>query len=187
MPFSTDSFADHERGGGLVLPFGAHQPRLGEGIFLAPQSTVIGNVVLGNRVSIWFGTVVRGDIAPIQIGDDSNIQDNSVVHVGDLFPCIVGSKVVVGHRAILHGCRIADATLIGMGATLLNGVTVGERSIIAAGALLTERMIIPPDSLVVGMPAKIIKTLDPSKAELTIQLADKYARVAGEYLQMLNR
>lgn len=172
-------------GGGLVLPFRGATPELGEGAFIAPGATAIGRVKLGRRASLWFGTVARGDIAPIEIGEDTNIQDLTLMHVGDKFPCIVGARCVVGHRAILHGCRIEDEVLIGMGAILLNGSVIGAGSVVAAGALIPEGKVIPPRSVVMGAPGKIVKEAADEQVKSTLHFAEKYAKLAGEYLESL--
>lgn len=165
-----------------MIPFRGSTPQVGQGVLLAPTSALIGSVTLGNRVGIWFGSVLRGDIAPIQVGDETNIQDLSLLHVGDQFPCFVGRRCVVGHRAILHGCRVEDDVLVGMGATLLNGAVVGAGSIIAAGSLVTEGAVIPPGSLLMGTPGKIVRQVKPEQLAATRHLAEKYAKLAGEYL-----
>ena len=121
---------------------------------------MLGDVTLGRDSSIWYNTVVRGDMAPIAIGEQTNIQDLSMVHVDEDLPCHIGSRVGVGHRAILHGCTVEDDCLIGMGAILLNHVRVGTGSVIGAGALLPEGMEVPPDSVVLGVPAKIVRPVD---------------------------
>lgn len=172
-------------GGGIIMPFRGSAPALGEGVFIAPNAVVIGRAMLGARVSIWFHTVVRADIAPITIGDDTNIQDHTVMHVGDQFPCVVGNRCVIGHRAILHGCTIEDEVMIGMGAILLNGCKIGTGSVVAAGALVPEGKVIPPGSLVMGAPGKVVREVKPAELETTRHLSGKYARVAGEYLEML--
>jgi len=128
--------------------------------FIAPGAVVIGDVTLGRDSSIWYNTVVRGDMAPIAIGEQTNIQDLSMVHVDEDLPCHIGSRVGVGHRAILHGCTVEDDCLIGMGAILLNHVRVGTGSVIGAGTLLPEGMEVPPDSVVLGVPAKIVRPVD---------------------------
>ena len=128
--------------------------------FIAPGAVVLGDVTLGRDSSIWYNTVVRGDMAPIAIGEQTNIQDLSMVHVDEDLPCHIGSRVGVGHRAILHGCTVEDDCLIGMGAILLNHVRVGTGSVIGAGALLPEGMEVPPDSVVLGVPAKIVRPVD---------------------------
>src|SRR5512140_1477525 len=125
-------------------------PEIADGVWVAPGATLVGNVRLGKEVSFWYGSVARGDIAPIRVGDRSNIQDGTVMHVGDDSPCIVGCDVVVGHRVVLHGCRVEDACLIGMQATLLDDCVIGEGSIVGAGSLVTQRTVIPPHSLVLG-------------------------------------
>lgn len=133
--------------------------------FIAPTAAVMGDVTVGENASLWYHTVVRGDMAPIIIGSDSNIQDGTIVHVDEEAPCTVGQRVAVGHRVILHGCTVADDCLIGMGSVLLNGVTVGAGSVIAAGAVIPEGMQIPPKSLVMGVPGRIIRAVDPALAE----------------------
>jgi carbonic anhydrase/acetyltransferase-like protein (isoleucine patch superfamily) len=133
--------------------------------FIAPTAAVMGDVTVGENASLWYHTVVRGDMAPIIIGSDSNIQDGTIVHVDEEVPCTVGQRVAVGHRVILHGCTVADDCLIGMGSVLLNGVTVGAGSVIAAGAVIPEGMQIPPKSLVMGVPGRIIRAVDPELAE----------------------
>lgn len=121
---------------------------------------VLGEVWLGRDASIWYHTVIRGDTAPITVGDESNIQDLSMLHADEGFPCTIGRRVGVGHRAILHGCTVEDECLIGMGAILLNGVTVGRGSVIGAGALLPEGLNVPPGSLVMGLPARVVRPVD---------------------------
>lgn len=133
--------------------------------FIAPTAAVMGDVTVGENASLWYHTVIRGDMAPIIIGSDSNIQDGSIVHVDEEVPCTVGQRVAVGHRVILHGCAVADDCLIGMGSVLLNGVTVGAGSVIAAGAVIPEGMQIPPNSLVMGVPGRIIRAVDAALAE----------------------
>lgn len=176
---------DAGRGGGTVLAYEGFYPEFDDRVFLAPTSTVIGRARLGANASVWFNSVVRADINAIEIGEDSNIQDNSVLHVADDHPCIIGDRVVVGHRAILHGCKVGDECLIGMGAIVLNGAEIGEGSIIAAGALVTERTKIPPRSVVMGTPGKVIKPVTDEQLEMTIHTAKKYARIAANYLREL--
>lgn len=134
-------------------------PNLDSKTFVADGAKIIGDVTMKEFSSVWFNAVVRGDVNRIEIGRYSNIQDNSVVHVGDDFPTIIGDFVTVGHNAILHGCTVEDHCLIGMGATVLNGAVVGKGSIVAAGALVREKQVIPPHSLVVGVPGKVVKSV----------------------------
>ncbi len=183
---SEASHIDTTRGGGLVMGFRGARPRFGAGVFLAPTSVVIGEATLGDRVGIWFGSIVRADIKRIEIGADTNIQDLSVLHVADDHPCIIGERVVVGHRAILHGCTVGDEVLIGMGAVVLNGARIGEGSIIAAGTLVTEGKVIPPRSLVMGSPGRIVREVTPEQIESDIvHFAHKYARMGAEYIEQL--
>jgi len=128
--------------------------------FILQGAVVAGNVSLGKESSIWYNTVVRGDMAPVRIGDQTNIQDLSIVHVDEGMPCIIGHRVSVGHHAILHGCTVEDECLIGMGAILLNGVHLGTGSVVGAGAVLPEGNKIPPGSLVIGVPARIVRPVD---------------------------
>lgn len=128
--------------------------------FVAPGAVVIGDVRLGPGSSVWYHCVVRGDTEHIRVGESSNIQDLSILHADPGFPCLVGRRVTVGHRAILHGCVVEDDCLVGMGAILLNGVRLGAGSVVGAGALLTEGMIVPPGSLVVGMPGRVVRAVD---------------------------
>jgi len=132
--------------------------------FLAPTAVIMGDVAIGAESSVWYTAVVRGDMAPIRIGSQTNLQDGTVVHVDEGVPCIIGDRVGVGHRVILHGCTVEDDCLIGMGSILLNGVVVGRGSLVAAGALLAEGMKVPPGSLVMGMPGRVIR---PVTAELS--------------------
>jgi carbonic anhydrase/acetyltransferase-like protein (isoleucine patch superfamily) len=135
-------------------------PRIHSSAFIARSADVMGDVVIGEDSSVWYTAVLRGDMAPIRIGDRTNLQDGTIVHVDDGVPCRIGSRVGVGHRAILHGCTVEDDCLIGMGSILLNGVVVGRGSVVAAGALLTEGMVVPPGSLVMGVPGKVVRPVD---------------------------
>jgi carbonic anhydrase/acetyltransferase-like protein (isoleucine patch superfamily) len=140
-------------------------PRIDPTAFIAPTAVVMGDVTLGPRSSVWYASVIRGDMAPIVIGADSNIQDGSVVHVDEGVPCTVGARVGVGHRVILHGCTVEDDSLVGMGSVLLNNVTIGRGSVVAAGAVIPEGMTVPPGSLVMGVPGRIVRPVDPGLAE----------------------
>jgi carbonic anhydrase/acetyltransferase-like protein (isoleucine patch superfamily) len=124
--------------------------------FIAPSAIVLGDVTIGEDSSVWYTSVLRGDMAPIQIGSQTNLQDGTIAHVDDDLPCIIGNRVGVGHRVILHGCTVEDDCLIGMGSILLNGSVVGQGSLIAAGAVVPEGLQVPPGSLVMGVPGKVI-------------------------------
>lgn len=143
----------------MTREFEGVQPALDPKTFIAEGARVIGKVTMKEFSSVWFNTVVRGDVNRIEIGRYSNVQDNSVVHVADKYPTLIGDFVTVGHNAVLHGCTVEDHCLIGMGAIVLNGAVVGKGSIVAAGALVKENQVIPPHSLVVGVPGKIVKTV----------------------------
>ena len=151
-------------------------------LFVAGNVTIIGNITFGNQVGIWFGAVIRADKDRITIGDRSNIQDNCVIHTSKGFPVNIGNDVSVGHGAILHGCAIHDRVLIGMGAIVLNGAKVGEGSIIGAGAVITEGKEIPPKSVVIGVPGKIVKQTDAAQQQHILNNADSYVKLAMEYV-----
>lgn len=142
-----------------MIEFENKMPEVHAKTFIAEGARVIGKVTMKEFSSVWFNSVVRGDVNRIEIGKYSNIQDNSVVHVADEYPAIIGDFVTVGHNCVLHACTIEEHCLIGMGAVILNGAVIGKGSIIAAGAVVRERQIVPPHSLVVGLPAKVIKSI----------------------------
>lgn len=148
--------------------------------FIAPGAVVLGDVSLGRESSVWYNAVLRGDNAAITIGDQTNIQDLTVVHVDEGVPCTIGNRVGVGHRAILHGCTVEDGTLVGMGAILLNNVRVGSGSVIGAGAVLPEGMEVPPGSLVVGVPGRVVREVDE-------ELSERAARNWAHYVQQAKR
>jgi len=136
-------------------------PSLPEAFYwIAPSATLIGRIVINEGVGIWFGSVLRGDNEPIAIGRDTNIQENCVMHTDPGYPLTIGDGCTIGHKAMLHGCKIGNNSLIGMGATVLNGAVIGDNCLVGAGALVPEGKIIPDNSLVVGMPGKVIRTLD---------------------------
>jgi gamma-carbonic anhydrase len=153
-------------------------PDVARAQWIAPNATVVGDVTLGTQSSVFYGAVLRGDIARIVIGDGSNIQDNVVVHLADDLDAIVGSWCTIGHAAIVHACTIEDECLIGMGATVLDGARIGARSIIGAGAVVTQRMIVPPGSMVLGTPAKVVRTLSEEEQRALRGWAEKYVEVA---------
>jgi len=156
-------------------------PSTTETTFVAPTAALVGDVRLAAEVSIWFGCVLRGDVNTIEVRERSNLQDGTVVHLGDNDGTFVAEEVVVGHRAVLHGCRIGGGTLIGIQSTILDGATVGEGSVVAAGALVTAGTAIPPRSLVVGVPGKVIRTLTATDEQSHRALAAKYTRLAFNY------
>lgn len=149
--------------------------------FIHPAAVVLGEVTLGRRVSVWPTAVVRGDTAFIQIGDESNVQDGSVVHVDHGVPTSIGRRVAIGHRAIVHGATIEDGCLIAMGAILLNHVHVGAGSIVGAGAVCPEGMQIPPNSLVLGVPARCIRETTDAERERIARTVESYLALQDDY------
>ncbi|HOG63942.1 MAG TPA: gamma carbonic anhydrase family protein [Spirochaetota bacterium] len=145
--------------------FGNFFPKVDPSVYIAPGARIVGDVTLGENTSIWWNTVLRADLAPIIVGPRSNIQDNATLHVGRNQACILGTDVLVGHGAICHACTIDDGALIGMGAIILSGVTIGHHALIAAGSLVSERTEIPPQTLWAGNPARCIKSLGPGMLE----------------------
>src|SRR6476646_11541821 len=135
------------------------KPKLGKGVYIARGAAVLGDVKLGDYSSVWYNAVLRGDINRIVVGHHTNIQDNAVLHLADDFACIIGNYVTVGHSAIVHACKVGDEVLVGMGAVILDGAVVGKQSIIGAKALVTQGAKIPPGSLVLGAPAKVVRKL----------------------------
>ncbi|HYM81671.1 MAG TPA: gamma carbonic anhydrase family protein, partial [Candidatus Limnocylindria bacterium] len=156
--------------------------RLDPTAFVAPGAVVVGDVTMGARASVWFQSVLRGDSAPITIGEHSNVQDLSVVHCDEGLPAVIGRRVTIGHRTIVHGCVIEDDCLIGMGAILLSGARIGAGTLIGAGALVREAQVIPPGSLAVGAPARVVGPVTDSHREAIRNGAAHYADLARDYL-----
>jgi gamma-carbonic anhydrase len=153
-------------------------PRIDDTVYIASGAVVVGAVTIAAQSSVWHNCVLRGDINSIEIGESSNIQDGSVIHLADGYCVKVGNYVTVGHMAMIHACTIADECLIGMHATILDGSVIGEQSIIGAGSLVTKNTEIPPGSLVVGSPAKIVRPLSQQERDTIKHWADKYVIVA---------
>jgi carbonic anhydrase/acetyltransferase-like protein (isoleucine patch superfamily) len=166
----------------MILTYGGHTPRVAGSAFIADSADIIGDVEIGENASIWFQSVLRGDIEPIRVGANSNIQDGTVVHTMMGARTTVGDWVTVGHRAVLHGCTIENHCLIGMGAILLNNVRVGEGSIVAAGALVLENTVIPPHSLYLGVPARFQRQLAESDRVFIDMHATHYLQYKENYL-----
>jgi gamma-carbonic anhydrase len=168
---------------GTIRTFRGKTPQLGEGVFVAENAAIIGDVVIGAESSIWYGTQVRGDVMPIRVGARTSIQDNSVVHVtSDFSGTEIGSDCTIGHNAIIHACTVEDFCLIGMGSILLDGCRIGTGSLIGAGALVTPGTIIPPGSLVLGSPARVKRSLDEQEREQISKGAKHYVELARAYL-----
>jgi carbonic anhydrase/acetyltransferase-like protein (isoleucine patch superfamily) len=150
------------------------KPKLGKNVFIASTGVVIGDVTLGAHSSVWYGAVLRGDINRIVVGHHSNIQDNAVLHLADKFACVLGNWVTVGHSAVVHACKVGDECLVGMSAVILDGAVIGKQSIIGAKALVTQGTKIPPGSLVLGAPAKVVRQLTKEERAGLKWWAQKY-------------
>lgn len=167
----------------MLRPYRGQLPRVHPSAFIDDSAQVIGDVEIGEDSSVWMCVVIRGDVNRIRIGRRSNIQDGTIVHVmKDTHPTVIGDDVTVGHAAVVHGCTIEDRCLIGMGAILLNGVTVGTGSIVAAGTLLPEGMRVPPRSLVMGAPGKVRRTLSDADLDEIQMYADRYVAYRLDYM-----
>ena len=174
----------------MILKFKSWTPKLEKGAWIAEGASVIGRVTMGEDSAVWFGCVVRGDVHHITIGDRSNIQDLSMVHVthhkladeSDGNPTIIGNDVTVGHRVMLHGCTIEDACLIGMSATILDGAVIGRESIVGAGSLVTKNKVFPPRSLIMGSPAKVVRELNDDEVAELYASASRYVSFKNEYI-----
>lgn len=163
-----------------------NEPRLEEGAWVAPSASLIGDVRLGKRASVWFGAVIRADNTPIILGAGTNFQDGAIGHSDPGAPLIVGERVTVGHQAILHGCTIEDEALVGMGARILNGALIGTQCIVGAGALVTEGKRFEPRSLIVGSPARAVRSLSDEQVAMLRLSAAHYADKAGHYAANLH-
>jgi len=158
----------------MIHAIGPKSPHIDDSVFIAWNAEIAGDVRIGSGASIWFSASVRGDIAPIEIGEASNIQDGAVVHVDTDMPCRIGKRVTVGHGAILHSCLIGDGALIGMGAIVLNGAEIGPGCIVGAGALVTQGKKFPPRTLIIGSPAKAMRELTDEEAAGNLRNAEHY-------------
>ena len=171
-PFMDDVVARLEK-------FLRKKPVLGQGVYIASGAVVVGDVTLGEYSSVWYNAVLRGDINRIVVGHHTNVQDNAVLHLADDYPCEVGSYVTVGHSAIVHACIVGDESLIGMGATILDGAVIGAQCLIGANALVTQGTQIPDGSLVLGSPAKVVRTLTSEERSSLKLWAEKYVHYAA--------
>ena len=164
---------------------GSLQPQIGREVWIAPNAAVIGDARLGDRVSIWFNTVLRGDNDPIFIGEESNVQDGCVLHTDVGFPLEIGRRVTVGHQVVLHGCAVGEGSLIGMGAILLNRAKIGKWSIVGAHSLIPEGKIFPDRSLIVGSPGKVVRELSDAEIVRLEQSAAHYVENARRFREQL--
>lgn len=165
-----------------LLPFLDHHPRLGADVFVADTARVIGDVHLGDACSVWYGTVIRGDVHHIRVGARTNVQDLTMIHVtSKRWPTIIGDDVTIGHRAVLHGCTLHDRVLVGMGAVVMDGAEVGEEAMVGAGALVTPGTKIAPRTLALGSPARPARPLTDAEIAWLRQSAAHYAELAAHY------
>lgn len=158
-------------------------PNIDPSAYITESAELIGAVTIGKQSSVWFQVVIRADDEPVTIGDGTNIQDGTIIHIDPGCPTILGNYVTVGHRAIVHGAEVADNVMISMGAIVLNGAQIGENSIIGAGALVTERMVIPPNSLVLGIPGRVVKLVTDEQVARIRQTAESYIERGQAYLK----
>ena len=169
----------------MIMPFKNKLPRIHASAFVAPGAHVIGDVVIKKGSSVWFAAVLRADIAPIRVGENTNIQDGCVLHVDRGEPCILKNGVIMGHQATAHACVVEDGVLIGIGARILSGASVGAFSLIGAGALVRENSVIPPRSLVLGIPGKVVRRLKPGEIAEHVPWAKRYRDLANVYKKYL--
>jgi carbonic anhydrase/acetyltransferase-like protein (isoleucine patch superfamily) len=167
-----------------TLRIGETGVSLAAGVYLAPGSVVVGAVEIGAESSIWYGSVLRGDIQRISVGAQSNVQDGSVLHVADAFPCLVGERVSIGHRAVVHACTLGDEVLVGMGAIIMDGAEIGPQCIIGAGTVVPKGLKVPEGSLVLGTPGRIVRTLSSDERLANRRLALKYVALSRHYLAL---
>lgn len=167
--------------GAVILPYEGSWPQIADSAYIAPTAVVIGNVTVGEEASVWYNATVRGDIAPITIGDRSNVQDNTVVHVNMDSPVVIGRDVTIGHSAIIHGTTIGDYSMIGMGSIIMSYSRIGSHVVVAAGALVTERTVVEDGSVMVGVPAKPRTALDEAAQQHLDGIAGPYLTVAGRH------
>lgn len=168
----------------LILPFGEHTPTVADDAFVAPNATLIGDVTLASGSSVFYGAVLRGDTDHITLGEGSNLQDNVVVHCDEGVPASIGARVSVGHGAVVHGCTVEDDCLIGMGATIMNHAVIGAGSLVAGGAVVLEGTVIPPRSLVAGVPAKVRRELSDEEIDGIRANAAHYVELARAHARL---
>jgi carbonic anhydrase/acetyltransferase-like protein (isoleucine patch superfamily) len=166
----------------MILPYRGRWPKIHETAFVAPSADIIGDVEIGDHSSVWFQCVIRGDVNFIRIGKRTNIQDHSMLHVTRVkSPLVIGDEVTVGHRVTLHGCTVGNRILVGMGAIILDDAVIGDECIIGAGTLITKNTKIPPRSLVLGSPGKVVRTLTPEEIAFLSKSAENYVGDTIEY------
>ena len=166
----------------MIRPYQGVLPRIADSAYVDMSAQVLGDVVIGERSSVWLNVAIRGDVNYIRIGDETSVQDNSVLHVDHMvYPCIVGNRVTVGHNVVLHGCVVEDDALIGIGAIVLNGATIGRGAVVGAGALVPEGMDVPAGVVVMGMPAKVKRPVTDDEQARFKKNCDNYVRITAIY------
>lgn len=164
----------------LILPVNNIKPTWGNNCWMAPNATLVGDLVMGDEVTVWFNAVIRADVNAIRIGNRTNIQDGAIIHCTyQKTQTIIGNNVSIAHNAIVHGCTIEDEVLIGMGAIIMDGAHIGKNAIIGAGAVITQNTIVPPGTIWAGNPAKYLKDVSPDQSEIFMRTANNYVKYAG--------
>ena len=166
----------------MILEFNGHTPKIGKNVFIAPTAMVIGKVEIKDNANIWYGTVLRGDMAAITVGEGTNIQDNCTIHTDHDKPAIIGNRVTVGHNAIVHGCIVEDNCLIGINAVVLSGAWIKTGAVVAAGSVVKHGQVVEPYHLVAGTPAEFKKKLSKTTVEKRKQTAEHYIELAQEHM-----
>lgn len=172
----------------MIESINGKTPQVDPSAFIAPDAVVLGDVELGPEVSVWYGCVLRGDINWIRVGARTNLQDGTIVHVSHRGQgTLVGREVVVGHRVVLHSCTVEDQVLIGMGAVVLDRARVGEGAIVAAGAVVPPGMVVPPDTMVAGVPAKVVRPVTPEQRQNTLAAMERYLQAMAMHKELMAR
>lgn len=172
--------------GAVILPFEGEWPTIADDAFIAPGAVLVGSVTIGQQASVWFNTTIRGDIAPVTIGNRTSVQDNTVVHVNTDAPTVIGNDVTVGHSALVHGTTIHDGALIGMGSLVLSYSVIGRGAVVAAGALIPERFEVPEGAIMVGVPARQRNALSDEQSARLDGISGRYVRVNRSYRDTIN-
>jgi len=165
----------------MIVEFGNKQPQIGANVFIAPTAVIIGDVILEEEVSIWYGAVLRGDMAPIRVGRQTNIQDNCTIHTDYDKPALIGASVTLGHNAVVHGCTIGKACLIGIGSIVLNDAVIKSGSVVAAGSVVREGQVVGPNQMVAGSPARVKRELDTAASVKLTEPALRYSQLKHAY------
>jgi carbonic anhydrase/acetyltransferase-like protein (isoleucine patch superfamily) len=166
----------------LIRPYRGVMPRIAASAYIDSSAQIIGDVIIGERSSVWPNVSIRGDVNYVRVGDETSIQDNCVLHVDhEVYPCLVGNRVTVGHSVVLHGCQVEEDALIGIGAIVLNGAKIGAGAVVAAGALVPEGMEVPPETLVMGAPAKVRRSVTAEEKERFRKNCDNYVKITAIY------